>query len=163
MKTLEIWKDIEGYEGLYKVNTFGDVFSCRRKKCIKPRKTKQGYLRAHLSKNGRAKDLSIHRLVANAFIPNPDNLPQINHIDENKFNNSVENLAWCSLLQNINHGTCIERTHQKQRKSVICEETGNIYASVSEVNKAHGFSISYVSRVCRGERKTAYGFHWRYV
>lgn len=145
----EVWKDIQGYEGLYQVSSFGNVFSCRRKKCIKLRKTKKGYFRAHLSKEGHAKDFAIHRLVANAFLHNPDNLPQVNHKDEDKANNRVDNLEWCTQKDNVNHGTCMERTHQKQRKRVLCVETGVIYPSVTDVAKQHNYSISFVANACR--------------
>lgn len=158
----EIWKDVSGYENLYKVSSHGRIFSCRRGKVLKPRKTNTGYYRAHLSVNGCAKDFAVHRLVATAFLPNPGNLDQVNHKDENKANNHVSNLEWCNQKQNINHGTCIERTHQKQRKKVICAETGEIFPSVTDAAKKHGGSISLIATVCRGEKKTAYGFHWKY-
>lgn len=159
----EAWKDIPGYENLYRVSSDGQVWSCRSSKVLKLRETKAGYFRAHLSKGGCAKDLAIHRLVATAFLPNPHNLPQVNHKDENKANNRAENLEWCTLRDNINHGTCIERTHQKQRKKVECVETGEIYDSVTDVHKKHGHSLSFIAAACRGEKKTAYGLHWKYL
>ncbi len=88
----EIYKDIKGYEGEYKVSNCGNVYSCKRNIILKPSTTKNGYLRVSLCQNGIKKYFSIHRLVAEAFIPNPNNLPQVNHIDENKKNNNASNL-----------------------------------------------------------------------
>lgn len=158
----EVWRPVSGYENLYQVSSLGRVRSCKSGRILKLRETNKGYFRAHLSKDGHAKDYSIHKLVATAFLPNPSCLNQVNHIDENKANNHVSNLQWCSCRQNINHGTCIERTHQKQRKKVVCVETGEIYSSVTDVWKKHGYPISFIASVCRGEKKTAYGFHWKY-
>lgn len=113
----EIWKDVEGYEGLYQVSNLGRVKSLTHyiiKENYKPREVKgkiltpffdrpKGYMSVSLSKNNKIKLQRIHRLVAQAFIPNPDNLIQINHKDGNKSNNNVENLEWCSCKDNIRH------------------------------------------------------------
>ena len=123
----EIWKDIEGYEGLYQVSNMGRVKSVERMKwsgkcyykaperILKPRKNGGGYLVVMLSKNGKVKTCRVHRLVATAFIPNPNNLPQINHIDENKGNNHMENLEWCDSKYNNNYGTHNKRVSEKLR------------------------------------------------
>lgn len=102
----EIWKDVCGYEGLYQVSSFGNVKSVNRKKQIllKLKKNKEGYCRVGLSKNKKQKWFSVHKLVAMAFLENVENFPCINHKDENKLNNQVENLEWCSYKYNNNYG-----------------------------------------------------------
>ena len=112
----EIWKPIEGYEGLYEVSNLGRVRSLDRfyyrlhkGKVLSPTKDRYGYLTVTLNCNGKSKTIKIHRLVAQAFLPNPDNLPQVNHKDEVKSNNCVDNLEWCSAKYNVNFGTRQER------------------------------------------------------
>ena len=109
----EIWKDVVGYEGIYKVSNFGNVYSIKNKKRLKPYKNSCNYKRVNLWLNGRGENAVIHRLVAKAFIPNPLNLPQVNHKDENKANNYVDNLEWCTASYNCNYGTRIERFSKK--------------------------------------------------
>lgn len=113
---MEEWKDIEGYEGLYQVSE-GEVKSLNYNKTKKERVLKKsivgGYYTVNLHKDGVMKTYYVHKLVAEAFIPNPDNLPCINHKDENKLNNSVSNLEWCTVKYNTNYGTCIERRKEK--------------------------------------------------
>lgn len=119
---IEIWKDIEGYEGLYEVSSYGRVRSLQRtrkgsygsirivyEKILNHKIDKDGYHTVSLSKEGKMKYIRVHRLVAQAFIPNPDNLPQVNHRDEDKSNNCVENLEWCDAKYNSNYGTAKER------------------------------------------------------
>ena len=121
----ELWKDIKGFEGSYQVSTKGNVRSLDRwvtektgiKKFIHGKmevlhnqyKDGRGYYKVSLHKDGKEKKLLVHRLVAIAFIPNPNNLPEVNHIDEDKHNNDVNNLEWCTRLENIHHGTGLER------------------------------------------------------
>ena len=114
----EEWRPIGGYEGLYEVSNLGRVRSVdryvkskgesywlRKGKMLSPAKDKNGYLKVNLYCNGKCKTINVHRLVAQEFIPNPDNLPQINHKDEDKTNNRVDNLEWCDAKYNINYGT----------------------------------------------------------
>ena len=113
---IEEWRPIEGYEGLYEVSNIGRVRSVDRfyyrlhkGKVLSPTKDRYGYLTVTLNCNGKSKTIKIHRLVAQAFLPNPDNLPQVNHKDEDKTNNNVDNLEWCTAKYNVNFGTRQER------------------------------------------------------
>ena len=125
---MEYWKDILGYEGYYQVSNYGRVRSLDRivnhwkggkqhkKGCImKLKKNRRNYYYVHLAKCGTKKISYIHQLVAKTFIPNPNNYPCVNHIDENPMNNNVENLEWCTFSYNNNYGTKIER----QRKTLL--------------------------------------------
>ena len=123
----EIWKDVAGYEGFYQVSNKGNVRSVARKdsigrkrdgRILKPRYDKDGYLNVGLCKNGKSKTKNVHRLVAESFIPNPKGFLEINHKDESKSNNRVENLEWCTREHNMNHGTLIERSSQARSKKV---------------------------------------------
>ena len=101
---MEEWRAVPGYEGLYEVSNTGNIKSLIKNKIIKYFINKKGYRLVSLSKNGIIKKFSVHRLVAQAFIPNPDNLPQVNHKDEDKTNNNVDNLEWCDAKYNTNYG-----------------------------------------------------------
>ena len=162
----EIWKDIKGYEGFYKVSNRGNVFSVERvyangKKrdglILKPSCDRGGYLRVDICKNGVRKIESIHRLVAEAFIPNPNGLPQVNHIDEVKDNNNVENLEWCTREHNINHGKRNEKASQKLSKKIraVNVETDEVltFSSVKEA-VSKGYAHGAISESCRGVYKT---------
>lgn len=162
---IEIWKGIEGYEGLYQVSNLGNVKSLgngnsnnSKERILKPKKT-SGYLYVGLSKEGKRKNHLIHRLVAQTFISNPNNYQQVNHRDEDKTNNQVTNLEFCDAKYNCNYGT----RNQKLSKPVMCIETGKIYPSTKEIERQLGFSFSTISSACNGRYKQAYGFHWKYV
>ena len=101
---MEEWKNIIGYEGLYEVSNKGNVRNVRRNTLLKLSKNNYGYINVYLYKNGIRTGFRVHRLVALTFIPNPDNLPQVNHKDEDKNNNSVDNLEWCDHKYNVNYG-----------------------------------------------------------
>ena len=174
MDIKEIWRDIEGYESLYQVSNFGRVKSLNyrhtcKEKLLKAHKDKDGYLRVNLYKEGKKKTYGIHRLVAQAFIPNPDNLPQVNHKDEDKSNNRLDNLEWCSAEYNVNYGSRTKRmaesktNYPKFSKQVLCVETGVIYPSTKQVERELGFANSNISAVCLGKQKTCGRFHWRYI
>lgn len=156
----EIFKDIEGYEGLYQVSNFGRVKSLgndktRKEKILKPAKNiKYGYLYIVLCKQGKRKQHLVHRLVASAFLPNPNNLPEINHRDECKTNNNCSNLEWCDRQYNIDYSNS---------KQVLCVETGKIYPSAHEAKRQLGFNNTHISSACRGRLKTYKGFHWQYA
>lgn len=140
----------------------------RRGKVLKPRKDKDGYLVVDLYKDGKRKNYFVHRLVAQAFIPNPDNLPCINHISEIKTDNRVENLEWCSHKENINWGTRNERMAKALSKPVqgINPDTGEVvveFPSASECGR-NGYYSSAISNCCRGKYgyKTHKGLIWHY-
>lgn len=160
---IEIFKDIEGYKG-YQVSNYGNVKSLNynrtgKEKILKPTKNSDGYLQVSLHKDGKRKTCKVHRLVAQTFIENPNNLPQVNHKDENKQNNNVENLEFCDSQYNINYGT----RNEKISKQVMCVETGVVYPSTMEVQRELGFFQTHITLVCNGKRNTAYKFHWCYV
>ena len=146
-------RDIPGYEGLYAATQDGRIWSYRSKKFLKPSDNGLGYLQVKLSKDGKTKTYKVHRLVAEAFIPNPLNLPQINHKDENRANNALLNLEWCDAAYNSNYS---------KAKKVICTENGEIFESIKEAAIKNNVSKSAICKACRGRLKTAAGYHWAY-
>ena len=162
---VEEWKDVKGYEGLYQVSNLGRVKSIiyDKEKILKP-KCARGYYQVHLCNKGvPIKTCYIHRLVAEAFIPNPTNLSEVNHKDENKLNNHVSNLEWCTRAYNNNYGTRKERVKVAQRKPILCVETGEVYHSLQYAEEMTGINQSNICKCCKGKVKTAGGYHWRYV
>lgn len=179
----EVWKDIEGYEGLYQVSNLGRVRSVdryvrtSRGNGLKPVKGKiikqavlSGYVCVRLHKNNKEKTHLVHRLVANAFIPNHNNLPEINHKDENKQNNLISNLEWCDRAYNVHYGTGIKRNKESQSsKPVLCYSLdGNLieqYNSIREASNATGAGRTNISFCCQNKPKykSAGGFKWRYA
>lgn len=172
----EEWKDIKDYEGLYQVSNWGRVRSLNYNHTgkIKIRtnvKASGGYLKIGLNKNGLYKNYSIHRLVAETFIPNPLNLPQVNHKNENKQDNRVENLEWISASGNTNYGTRNEKvskanTNGKCSKTVLqLSLSGDFireWPSAMEIQRQLGFWQSPISACCRGEKPHYKGFLWKY-
>ena len=171
----EEWRDIKGCEN-YQVSSLGRVKSLKhnvkskngsyrtvRERILKPGKNRKGYLRVCICEKGKKKNMTIHRLVCEAFLQNPLNLPQINHRNENKTDNRIENLEYCTAKYNSNFGTRTKRLSKSQSKSVKCLETGKIYTSLMEIGRKFGFSIGNICECCNGKRKSAYGFHWQYV
>ena len=158
MSESEVWKDITGYQGLYMISDKGNVYSVERRdsrgnKCggriLKPSHDKDGYLHVVLCKNGKVKTKKIHRLVTETFIPNPNGFPEVNHIDEVKTNNYVENLEWCTSKYNINHGTRTERVSKKIR--AVNVKTGEVLTFNSTVEAGRkGYTLGRVSDACRG-------------
>ena len=167
----EYWKPVVGYEGLYEVSNWGRVKSIKfGKEIILKQKIKGGYYYVCLYKNGIVKTYLVHRLVAQAFLPNPDNLPQVNHKDENKTNNSVDNLEWCDAKYNRNYGTINERLSKslingKCSKIVIQYNLDGTFVrewpSTMECER-NGYNNTCISKCCLGKRKTYRGFIWRY-
>lgn len=181
----EIWKDIKGYEGCYQISTWGRVRSLDRfikcklshtGRCIKKGKllsigyNKDGYIQYFLSKNSCTKTNLVHRLVAEAFVPNPNNFPEVNHKDEDKTNNRVDNLEWCTREYNVNYGTMIERV-KKANTNGKCSKilyqynlNGNlikVWPSVSEAGR-NGFNRTAILNVCSGLSQTHKKFIWSY-
>jgi hypothetical protein len=166
----EVWKAIPGFEGCYEVSNLGRVRSLKRNTTsgglIKTFINK-GYVYAHLSRNGKHYNCKVHRAVASAFIDNPFNKPEVNHIDENKENNRVDNLEWVTTKENYNHGTRIERIAQKNRRPVVQMtldgDVVRIWESSVAVEKETGMRSSNIRSVCCGIVKTAYGYKWKHT
>lgn len=168
----EIWKNIKRYENLYKVSNWGRVKSARNNILLKLHIQKNGYLRVSLSKNGKIKYYNIHRLVAEAFIPNPNNYPIINHIDGNKKNNNVKNLEFCTYSHNNKEarrlGLNISKKgkyNHKSRKVVQYDKKGNIIKEWDYMNlitEILGYDYTSISKCCSGKQRTSYGYIWKY-
>ena len=178
---IEVFKSITGYEGLYEVSNFGEVRSLNYKhtgqmRVMKPGKDGCGYLYVGLMKDSKRKFYTVHRLVATAFIENPYNLPEVNHIDEDKTNNVVSNLEWCTRTYNNNYGTRIERVsvvlrNEPKRSKKVLQLTldGKLvkeWESTQECGR-NGFCQSVVAACCRneyGKQGNVYkGYRWVYV
>ena len=155
-------KDIKNYEGLYAVTEDGRVWSYRSNKFMTPAQN-NGYLFVNLYKEHKLKKAYIHRLVAEAYLPNPNNYLEVNHVDENKDNNALSNLEWCTRQYNNSYGTRNERISKALGKSVLCVELDRVFRSVTEAAKQLNINRSNIFRAIRGDREKAYGYHWRYV
>ena len=179
-RTKEEWKAIQGYEGIYEVSNFGNVRSLPRYKrgnfdskvfiegkTIKQVKNNRGYYIVQLSKNNKVKNFSVHRLVAEAFIPNPNNFPQVNHKDEDKSNNRVSNLEWMTLKRNINYGTRNKRMALTKGKNVKAfDDDGNFimgFCSMAVAEKITGINQGDISRCTLGKTEHAGGYVWEIV
>lgn len=147
-------KDIQGYEGLYAITEDGQVWSYRSNSFLRGEYLKSGYIRYSLQANGkRAKKLG-HRLVAEAFLENPNNLPQVDHINRDKTNNSVENLRWVSSSDNM------KNRPKRQVNKIYCFENGKIYLSQSNAARELGIPVETVSQSVRYGCKASKGFHF---
>ena len=162
--TEEIWCPIKGYEGLYEVSYQGRVKSLKfgKERILKPLRHTSGYLQVNLCKNGEVKHCLVHRLVAQTFIPNPDNLPEVNHKDENKTNNKVSNLEFCDAKYNINYGTRNDRCSKPVLQFTKDGEFVKEWKSSTDVERNLGFAQQHISSCCTGKRKSANGFVWKY-
>ena len=176
-------KDIINFEN-YTIFDDGKIFSKKSNKFIKNCKTEKGYCRVCLHSNGNIKAFFVHRLVAEAFIPNPDNLPQVNHKDENPNNNNVDNLEWCNAKYNINYGTGIERRSKSRIGSKLSEKTISkiieskkqfskkvyqyslenelisIYDSTHQASKITNTPRVSIIRCCNGLMASSHGYKW---
>ena len=165
----EIWRDVVGFEGFYKVSNKGNVYSVERRslqgikigeRMLKPLRDKYGYLTVGLYKNGKMQRKFIHRLVTEAFIPNPNGFPEVNHKDEVKDNNNVNNLEWCDTRYNLNYGTARKRAAKKTSKKVkaVNVETGEVLTFSSTVEaERKGYHQGTISASCRGVYKNSKG------
>lgn len=179
----EIWKPVKDYEGLYEVSNYGNVKSLnrvetvgkliriRKERILKPCVNSKGYLQVGLCKNGKITNKLIHRLVAEAFIPNTDNLQQVNHKGENKQNNCVWQLEWCTNKYNSNYGTRNERIRKRNTNGKLSKPVsqytldGNYikeFSSTMEVQRQLGYAQANISLCCNGKYKHAYGYKWKY-
>ena len=173
----EIWKDIKGYEGMYKISNFGRIKSLERmvksnnnnyrkikEIILKQRKDKYGYYKVSLNKDSKSKLYFVHRLVAQAFISNPNNYLCINHKDENKENNEVNNLEWCTVKYNNIYGSRINRTKEKLKIPVKQYDlNGNFikkWDSAIEIYNKLGYDFSLIRKCCKNNRYSAYGYKW---
>ena len=183
MKVNEIWKPVVGFEGFYEVSNYGRVKSLQRlrrnrygvfiveEKILKQLTLTKGYLGVRLYKNNKGKTFKVHRLVAEAFIPNPDNLACVNHKDEIKTNNMVDNLEWCTSKYNTNYGTCNKRKGLNNRNNSLSKPViqyklnGEFVAedpSICESERITGIRQPTITKCCKGQRKNAGGYIWKY-
>lgn len=186
----ERWKDIAGYVGEYQISTYGRVRTVAhvtmrkhksgheypytvREKIRKTKRNNKGYEQIGLRSYGRPDAyFLIHRLVAEAFLPNPDALPCVNHKNENRSDNRLDNLEWCSYEYNINYGTHKEKAAAWMRERRVRKEVVQMtldgkeiarFPSQTEASKATGISLSGIRDACTGKYKQMKGYRWRYV
>lgn len=180
----EIWKDIPGYEGLYQASNLGKIKSMPRKGThsqeeyiLKEKKRRKGYHEIALTKECKTKHYFVHRLIAMTFIPNPLNLPQIDHIDDNKSNNCVNNLQWITNADNMakawrTGARTIEKTYKRGKDNKISKSVmqydleGNFikqWYCIKDIERELKFHSGNICCCCRHKRPTAYGFKWEYA
>lgn len=173
---IQEWRSIKGYEGLYEVSNFGLVRSLDREVdgsrnggvrkikgvILKPGVKADGYLQVHLSKGNEKGHYYVHRLVIEAFSSNPNGLPQVNHIDEDKTNNHIDNLEWVSSKENINHGERTAKTRKIVEQYTMNGDFVKEYRSLTEASLITGVASSNIGNVCNGKRKSAGNYIWKY-
>lgn len=172
---MENWKDVIGYEGLYKVSDQGNVYSCVTNKVLTPAICGRGYLKVILCRNKHDhKNMMIHRLVAESFLPNPEGKLTVNHIDGNKQNNSATNLEWNTYSENLKHAYSHKLNRWNEKKGrpmravlMIDRETGKAmrkFESIGDAVRHFGdHNQAHIIDVCRGRRKQYKGFFWEYA
>lgn len=154
----EVWKDIKGYENLYKVSNLGNIYSVKRNRYLKNKLTKSGYCYVFLCKKGKIKKFLIHRLVAFHFLKNPNNLPTINHIDENKTNNCVNNLEYMTHKDNVRYSQA-KKVYQYDKSLKLIK----LWDSVMDIERDLNIKSGNISNCCNHRRKTTKGYIWSYV
>jgi hypothetical protein len=157
-----VQKKINGYEE-YFIDEYGNVYSQKSRKYINQQKGKDGYYYVQLCKNGIRKRIAVHRLVAMTFIENPESLTMVNHKDENRENNDVNNLEWCTEKYNTNYGNARIKQARKVSKAVVCIETGEVFASQKEAGQIKAICYAHICDCCKGKKQTCGGYHWRYA
>lgn len=173
---MEEWKAIPGYEGYFEASTEGRIRSVsrvaigrwgsnrRKSHVLTPNTTHHDYQQVKFSIDGKKSQKLVHRLVAMTFIPNPDNLPQVNHKDGNGANNAVNNLEWCTASDN-----CLHRNHVlhkyvgRAKKPVKCVETGEVFESSYQAARVMNFSQSCIYMTCQGKLQKTGGYHFEFV
>ena len=164
MSVFETFVKIEGFEK-YEVSNLGKIRNIKSGRIIKPQLDKDGYLTHCLYGHDKRKFLFLHRIIATAFIDNPEGKPCVNHIDENKLNNDLSNLEWCSVRENLIHGTRTKRASEKLSQKVIQLDLNdnvlNIFESMTQAEQETGVDASSISKCCNGKLKSAGGFKWR--
>lgn len=157
----EYWSEIEGFDGKYSVSTFGRVRNNKFNKILsQSERSKGGYLRVGLFNiKGKKITVNVHRLVAKAFLPNPKNLPQVNHRDENKLNNRVDNLEYCSAQYNIDYSHAKEVSQLDLKTGEVIE----VFKSSREAERQTGIKHAGITSCCNGKQKSAGGFGWSYT
>lgn len=169
-------KLIPGFEN-YSITMSGRVINNTTKKCKKPtdNHSGKGYLHVDLYNNGKRKKFFVHRLVAEAYIPNPDNKPYVNHIDGNPKNNNFQNLEWCTPLENVEHAVKVLKCGQQYAKAnakrqrpvkqidVTTQRVVAVYASMGEAERKTGIRTEYICQACKGKIRQCFGYTWRYI
>lgn len=188
VEQMEVWRDIPHYEGIYQASTLGRIRSIdrmdssnhyRKGNIMKHKLNPSGYYCIALCKDGKYKYINIHRLVAIAFIPNPNNLPQVNHIDEDKTNNRVDNLEWCTAQYNTNYGNRTQKAAKsnsiaqkgkcrpKRYKKINQKDMNGVfikqYESITAASKENNIPQSLISGCLMGKTKSTYGYKWEYA
>lgn len=167
MRTSIVWKEIIGYENKYLISNYGDVKSVNYNNTkiehnLTKSLSKKGYETVALYNNGKRKYFKVHRLVAEAFIPNPTNKLQVNHIDENKQNNSVNNLEWCDAKYNNNYGKRLDKCKKAINQYDLNNNLINSYDSILDASKSLKVRAGNICECCKNKRLTAYGYKWQY-
>lgn len=172
---MELWKPIKEFEGIYEVSNLGNVRNVsnglHNYRILKQHHDKDGYLRVGLSLNNKKYTKYVHRLVAESFIKNQYNKPFVNHKDEVKDNNNVSNLEWVTCIENNNYGTRNQRLSESKRNT-NCKAINQFdldgrlikkWVSLNEIGRQEGYDITHIMRVCKGVKKTGYGYKWQYA
>lgn len=171
---MQEWRDIAGYEGLYKISNQGQVLNVRRNKLLNPYIDADGYLQVGLSMKGKGRRFRVHRLVAMAFIENAENKPEVDHINTKKTDNRVINLRWVTPHENhMNHITRQNYSnaqrgkrigmHSASSRPILCIDLNKCFWNAREAYRALGISWRHIGEVARGERRKAGGMSWRYL
>lgn len=164
---IEIWKPIKGYEKYYLISDIGRVWSIRRNKALRHKIDRYGYKVVCLSVGGKCYHRTVHRLVAQTFLPNPLALATVNHINEIKTDNRVTNLEWASIADNDNYGTRNRRIADTKSKlpveQILKDGRTILYKGVKDAWRKTGINRCCIANCCKGTRKTAGGYQWRYA